>query len=166
MPKAPKTYDELRTDISLSVREALVAAAVLPNLPPDESLIAIRGYTALTVPKGKRNPGRMYHTDADELEAFRHRHDPIVPGGELYRVKTDHETYRRYDVKVTPVPHAFRDFEIHDADFIEVASLDADEYDFDDIPFATLEDFGGSNPYYNPYHANRDAFDRDPKLPV
>ena len=159
MPKAPKTYDDLRTDLYLSVREALVAAAVLPNLPIEESLIAIRGSTfgGDTV---------RYETDADELEAFRHRHDPIVRGGEFYRVKTDHDAHTRYDVQVTPVPHGWRDFRIHDADLVEVASLDADEYDFDDIPYATLHDFGGSNPYYNPYYANRDAFDRDPKLPV
>lgn len=166
MPKAPKTYDDLRGDLSLSVREALVAAAVLPNLPTDESLIAIRGYSPLSVPKGKRHPGRQYETDADELEAFRHRADPIVRGGELYRVKTDHNTLKGYGIKVEPVPHAFRTYRIHEADLTEVASLDADEYDFSDIPFATLEDFGGSNPYYNPYEANRDAFARDPKLPV
>lgn len=166
MPKAPKTYDDLRTDLSLSVREALVAAAVLPNLPVDESLIAIRGYSALSVPKGKRHPGRQYNTDDDELADFRSKENPIVRGGELYRVKTDHDTLKGYGIKVDPVPHGFRTYRIHDGDIIEVASLDADEYDFSDIPFATLEDFGGSNPYYNPYEANRDAFDRDPKLPV
>lgn len=126
MPKAPKTYEDLRTDIQLSDRVALTVAAVLPNLPTDESLIVLRGSTAITTGR------RYWETDEDVIDDFKRRHAPVCPGSDVYRVTVDGDEAAGSKAEVTPVPHPFRSYHMVGWDFTELVSLDPDEYSFED----------------------------------
>lgn len=160
MAKTPTTIAELRNDCSLSEREALAASAILPNLPSGEALIAIRGYE-------DTHAGRRYfNTDADERDAFERRHAPIVPDGELYRTKVPESRDTGHTVTIEPVPHAFREYRFDVADIMVLIPPDVDDAGYDDTPQVTLDDFGFGSPFFNPHEANRDAFDRNPHLPV
>jgi len=154
MPRAPKTYDDLRTDISLPDRVALTVAAVLPNLPEAESLIVLRS--------GKYG----WKTDEETIDDFQRRHAPVCPDSDVYRVKVDRDAASGYKDEVTPEPHAIRSYHVNAADFVEMVSLDPDEYDFTDTDQSTLTDFGASSPYFSPYHTIGGEYARKPRLPV
>lgn len=164
MTKAPTTYDDLYAE-GMTEREALTVAVVLPNLPKGERIIALR-------PFGGEEPcfgfpgAEWWETDEDTIDEFKRRTTPIVPGSNLYRVTVDHEKKYGDEVAVTPVPHGWRTFAIDPYDFDEYVPVAAEEYEFDDHDQTTLTDFGAPSPLFNPHFANRDAFERDPKLPV
>lgn len=161
MAKAPTTYDDLRNAVSTE-REALVLAAVLPNIYENECVIDIRGYTDVA-------GNTWYETDESVLEEFRRRETPIVPGSDLYRVHMvsyddvgeDEPSYKG----ALPIPHGFKCYDIDRTDVVEFVRVDPEDADYEP-PYHTLADYGCGNPYYNAYYANRDAFDREPHLPV
>jgi len=164
MPKAPKTYDDLY-DAGLSERDALTLAVVLPNLPSNERIIDLRGNSSTYAGKTRT----FWETDEAERTEFTKRATPIVPGSSLYRVAPVlREKLDRDDefVGYYPRPHGRRTYHIDRWDVVEFVPVDADDYEFADHPQATLDDFGGPSPHFNPWYANRDAFDRDPHLPV
>jgi hypothetical protein len=154
MPKAPKTYEDLRTDIALTDRVALTVAAVLPNLPEDESLIVLR----------RTKYG--WQTDVDVIADFKKRHAPVAPDSGVYRVRTDTDVAPGNKVDTTPVPHGSRAYHIHARDFVEMVSLDPDEYSFEDTDQSTLTDFGSGSPYFSPYYKIGGEYERKPRLPV
>jgi len=154
MSITPTTFNALRTDAGLSYRESLVAAAVLPNLPDGEALLYLTGY------------GSGYYSDEDAVAHFKAHHTGIVNGSNVYRVAYDSDTTRETSLYVEVVPHGRRQYEFNYGDFRLLKPTDPDEYDFGDDGQATLTDYGAGNPYYNPYEANRDAYDRNPRLPV
>lgn len=154
MPRAPTTYEDLRTDIALTDRVALTAAAVLPNLPETESLIVLRGNQY------------GYETDRDTIDDFKRYHEPVCPDSDVYRVKVDGDEAPGSKAEVTPVPHPRRSYHIVGWDFTELVSLDPDEYAFEDTDQSTLTDFGGESPYFSPYYKLRGEYARKPRLPV
>ena len=155
MPKEPTTFEDLY-DLGMNDRTAHNVAAILPNLPDDESLIRLTGY------------GSGYYGDEDEVAEFKKRHRPIVPGTDWYRVRVDADEDRDHDPKVEPVPHPFRTFTLNYGDFVEVVSLDPAHYDFEDTDQATLSTFGGDSPHFDPYWEDEpdDPDRRKPSLPV
>jgi len=159
MPKAPKNHDDLRTDIALSDRAALTVAAVLPNLPTDESLIVLRGSNVF-------GDGRHFETDEDTIDDFKRRHAPVCPGSVVYRVTVDGDEAPGSKAEVTPVPHPFRSYHIVGWDFTELVSLDPDEYSFDDTDQSTLTDFGTPSPYFSASYKLTGEWGRNPSLPV
>ena len=159
MPKAPKNYHDLYVDIGLSDRTALTVAAVLPNLPTDESLIVLRGSVG--------SPGgRYFETDEDTIDDFKRRHAPVCPGSVVYRATVDGDEAPGSKAEVTPVPHPFRSYHIVGWDFTELVSLDPDEYSFNDTDQLTLTDFGTSSPYFSPSYKLTGEWGRNPSLPV
>lgn len=161
MPKAPTTYDDLRNAVRTE-REALTLAAVLPNLYENECVIDIRGYTD---PAGRT----WFETDEDVLAELRRRETPVVPRSDLYRVHiltyADDNSKEAAYKGVLPIPHGFKAYDVNRADLVEFVRVDPEDADYDP-PYRTLDAFGCGSPYYNPYYANRDAFDREPHLPV
>lgn len=160
MPKTPKTYEDLRTDIGLPERAALTVAAVLPNLPDDESLIVLRGATRLTTGR------RYWETDEDVIDDFKRRHDPVCPGSDVYRVRAEEADAPGNKVEVTPVPHGFRSYHITGYDFTKLVSLNTEDCSFDDTPQSTLTDFGTTSPYFSAGYKLTGDYDRKPSLPV
>jgi len=166
MPKAPTTFEDLRNAVRTE-REALTLAAVLPNLPDDDRVIDLRG-------QADGYTGRVhYDTDGPTLEAFRSHVPAIVPGSDLYRVRIDTKDGKNANgdddalyLGVEPVPHGRGTYAIDRRDFAEFVSVDPEDAEYDGTGQATLDRYGFGNPYYNPYEANRDAFGRDPHLPV
>lgn len=154
MPIKPTDFETLRTDVPLSYREALVAAAVLPNLPDDEVLIRLTGH------------GSGYLTDEDTVEHFKRHHTPIVNGSDVYRVARHEDDDKGHDLVVEPVPHGRRRYKINYGDVRVIKPTDPEEYDFDDTPQATLTDFGDGSPYFLPYYKIGGEYDRKPRLPV
>lgn len=161
MPKAPKTHEDLRNDIGLSERTALTVAAVLPNLPTDESLIVLTGST-----RPCSTGTRHWETDEDIIDGFKRRHDPVCPNSDVYRVAVDGDKPPGVKAKVTPVPHPFQPYHISEWDFIEIESLYPGEYSFEDTDQSTLTDFGTPSPYFSPSYKLAGEWGRMPRLPV
>lgn len=165
MPKAPTTYEDLRNSVRTD-REALTLAAVLPNLPEDDRIIDLRGYT------DKYTGTVRYETDDDIIDDFVRHETPIVPGTDLYRVRIatggiglDDDTYRG----VEPVPHGRRMYGITRTDFSEFVPVDVEDAEYEDAPYHTLTDFGFPSPYFRPPARTIDGdevFERKPRLPV
>lgn len=163
MPKAPTTYEDLRTDIALTDRVALTVAAVLPNLPETESLIVLRGHN---VTASGKPVDRRFETDRDTIDDFKRYHEPVCPNSDVYRVKVDGDEAPGYNAEVTPVPHPRRSYHIVGWDFTELVSLDPDEYAFEDTDQSTLTDFGVECPYFSPAYKLAGEYARKPRLPV
>ena len=167
MPRAPKTYEDLRS-LYLNHREAVTVAAILPNLPATDSLFILRGYAGYASLGFKQSSGRRYYTDDDVIAEFRKRHSPIVGTANVYRAEVEHIDDERAEyVNVTPKPYAWDTYEIKHGDFIEVISLDPSEYDFSDSPQSTLDEFGfDGSPYWNAYESEGEDYPRKRSVPV
>lgn len=160
MPKAPTTFDDLRTDLMLNERVALTVAAVLPNLPEGESLIVLRGATASTTGR------RYFETDEDVIDDFKKRHTPVAPDSDVYRVRVDPDEAPGGKAAVDPVPHGRRTYHINGWDFKELVRVDPDEYEFDDHDQSELTDFGSPSPYFSTAYKLTGEYARKPHLPV
>lgn len=146
----PKTFGSLRSRTSLSERECLAAAAILPNLPDTDVLVAVR----TTDP--------MYH-EPDPIERIQKHETPIVPGGSVYRAVISEPDTARY-MSVVPRPYNRREYYVHEGDvdvFVPPHPADAD-FETDQT---TLSDFGSPSPHFETRPARRSGY-RKPHLPV
>jgi hypothetical protein len=163
MTRRPTTYEKLRSG-TRTERGALALTAILPNLRIGECVIDLRGYD-YDEPYGPR-----YVSEDDVIDKFKRREAPIVPGTDLYLVTTDPEGHEaagrsRDWVGVKPVPHGPYFYEIDPRDYVTFGAVDPEEADYD-VPYHTLDAFGCGTPHFNPWYANRDAFERESHLPV
>lgn len=158
MAIAPKTIDDLR-DHFYNDRLIYTMAAVLPNLPADESLIELRGWGA-----GK-SWGPVWESDDDVVDDFRDNHDPIVRGTDVYRVEVITKNRPEDRPLLSPVPHGSRRYRIQRPDFDEYPTLDPCVYDFADDEQTELTDFGMESPHFTAMKPSGD-WPRDPHLPV
>jgi len=144
-------FDVLRTRLRTE-REALVAAAILPNLPDGDALVRVHD--------------RPRYEEDDTLR-FLNRSDTIA-GTRLRRVTYDAEGATGDKVELTPSPHGAHSYWVsgHDFDAFRIG----DEPDFDDTDQAFLSDFGFEPRVVDAVHMGvyrtDDTFERKPSFPA
>lgn len=158
----PTTIDDLLRIVDTE-RQALVAAAVIPNLAGDEALVRIRA-------EDERPP----YFDHDEAK-FRKRAPTIGGVSNLRRVRKIKTTYRTNDhdvplrFEVEPTPHSIRRYTLG-AEAVDVVCPTDDQYDFDDTDQAFLSDFGFEPAAVDAVHMGvyrtDDTFERKPSFPA
>lgn len=151
----PTEYADLR-QYGLTEREALAAAAILPNLPQTNALVALRA--------DQRTNADPWE-DPETIDRIRRNETPIVPGGDVYRIaqpQGDASTH----VVVAPVPHGRREYYVHENDVRFFAPPDPADTDFE-TDQTTLSDFGIPSPHFAKTHESMSSpYDRKPNLPV
>lgn len=151
----PTEYTHLR-EHGLTEREAYAAAAILPNLPETNVLVAL-------TPDDRR--GFKTYQKPETIERFRRNETPIVPGGDVYRA-VQPDTDQSDMIVVAPFPHGRREYYVHEADVRFFVSPDPADADFE-TDQTTLSDFGIPTPHFAKTRESMSSpYDRKPHLPV
>lgn len=150
----PTEYGHLR-EHGLTEREALASAAILPNLPETNVLVALAPDT---------RPHAVTWEDPDPIERLQRYEKPIVPGGDVYRAVVEGDDSRY--MSIVPVPYSRRGYYVHEGDVRLFAPVDPTDTDFE-TDQTTLTDFGIPSPHFAKTHESMSsAYDRKPNLPV
>lgn len=153
----PTTFEDLRKRTDTE-RDALIAAAFLPNLPGDEVLVRVDG--------SRFDP-------SDDLETFEERVSTIAGSENLRRVEPDEPpgyASHKEQVVLKPRPHGIgRTYRVGTNEVDLIAPTDS-EYDFDDTAQSFLSDFGVGTRATDAVHLgvrrSDDDFARKPVFPA
>lgn len=114
---------------SLTNREALVAAAVLPALPVDDVLVRIHD--------------RGHYEHDDETRKFKSQ-STTIQGTRLRRATVIPDNWDGADVGFAPSPHGTERYRVSEHDFTAFEVPEDADPDFDDTDQTFLHEFGVS----------------------